>query len=256
MTRDEIKAALKNYSYSDYLALYHLYRDWLRKEKVEGTVCFPNSKGEIAVFQFRCNENISFNDVEVYNDLLVLMEVVDNSHGIKDYFFDVTVDPKSTKPGIAHTCAQIYRGNVGPHRGDPNRPCIRSDNGFGTWINRTDGNGNVIDINSSVEFTSAPGHFGINIHNANGALNSSLGCTIFQSEGAYQKIFRPAIVNCVNRGNIMVALIDEEDFDEILVGNSFESLDSDNTPTVDITDPVKDAGPAKLDGATPIITEE
>lgn len=215
MQRDKLKEILKNYTYSDYKNLYDKYRDWLVKEKVESSASFPNSPGEIAIFEFRCNEEISFNNVLFNNDLLVLMQVIDNSNGIKDHFFDVTTDPKNKKPGIAHTCEQIYRGNVGIHRGDPNRPCIRSDFGFGTWINRTDGKGNIIDINSSDKFTSAPLHCGINIHNG-GEHNTSLGCTMFASDSEYQEYFRAVITHCSNKNNVPVALINAEDFEDIL----------------------------------------
>lgn len=216
MNRDKIISLLHDYSYRDYKSLYEKYRVWLTKQKVEPSVIFPNSKSEIAVFQFRCNEPISFNDQERNNDLLVIMEIQDNMRAISDFFFDVTCDPCTTKPRIAHSCAQIYRGNVGPHRGDPNRPCIRSDYGFGTWYNRTDAKGDVIDINPDDNFTSVSGHIGINIHNANGAYNSSLGCTILSNEKEYQNIFRPVITGCSNKSNIPVILIDADDLEDIL----------------------------------------
>lgn len=216
MNRDKIKALLKDYTYSDYKSLHDKYRAWLTGEKVDPDTYFPNRAGEIAVFQFRCNEPISFNDEERNNDLLVLLELTDGEQSIRDYFLDTTCDPKAKAPGIAHTCAQIYRGNVGAHRGFIERTCIRSDFGLGTRYNRTDSEGEVKDLNPSDEFTSVYGHIGINIHNANGCYNSSLGCTIFSSEGAYQKIFKPVIKGCSNKSNIMVALIDADDFNDIL----------------------------------------
>ncbi len=206
---------LEKATYSDFLSLYDTYKSWLVKDKVEPSTHFPNSKNEIAVFQFRCNEPISFNDEQRNNDILCVMQIADNSHGIITHIFDVTCDPKSTKYRIAHSAAQIYRGNVGAHRGDSNRPCIRSDYGFGTWYFRTDEKGNIIDVNPSDRFESISGHIGINIHNANGCYNSSLGCTIFSSEKEYQKIFRDLITKCNNRSNIMVALIDAEDLEDI-----------------------------------------
>jgi hypothetical protein len=221
MQREKIKSILKDYTYTDYLNLFEKYKSFLVKDKVEPSVSFPNSAGEIAVFEFRCNEEVSFNDDVFNNDLLVLVQVVGNDLSISDHFFDVTTDPKSKKPGIAHTCAQIYRGNVGIHRGDPNRPCIRSDFGFGTWILRTDGKGNILDINSSDKFLSAPLHCGINIHNG-GERNTSLGCTMTAHDKEYQEIFRPIITHCANKNNIAVSLIDAADLDEIFGDNSAE----------------------------------
>jgi hypothetical protein len=216
MNRDKIKELLDTYSYSDYKMLFDKYSSWLTKKKIEPSVVFPNSMHEIAIFQFRCNESISFNDQLRNNDLLVLMKIVDNQKSIQDFMFDTTCDPCTTKPGIAHSAAQIYRGNVGPHRGDSNRPCIRSDYGFGTWYYRTNSKGDLIDLNPSDDFTSIAGHIGINIHNANGAYNSSLGCTIFNSDDAYQKVFRPLITGCSNKSNIPVVLIDAVDLEDIL----------------------------------------
>lgn len=216
MNRDKILELLDDYSYRDYKMLFENYKAWLTKEKTEPTVIFPNSINEIAVFQFRCNESIDFNDENRNNDLLVVMKVHDNMRSIQDFYFDTTCDPATTKPGIAHSAAQIYRGNVGPHRGDPDRPCIRSDYGFGTWYYRTDSKGEVIDLNPDENFTSIAGHIGINIHNANGAYNSSLGCTIFSKESGYQNVFRPLITGCYNKSNIPVVLIDAEDLEDIL----------------------------------------
>jgi hypothetical protein len=232
MERDKIKSRLKDYTLSDYEGLFDKYKDWLVPEKVEPDVEFPHMPGEIGVFQFRCNEPISFNNEQRNNDLLVIIKINEDG-SVKDEFFDVTCDPKDTKPGIAHSCAQIYRGNVGSHRGDPSRPCIRSDYGFGTWFNRTDANGEVKDLNPSPELTSIADHIGINIHNANGCYNSSLGCTILSSEGAYRKTFVPLITSCRNKLNIFVALIDVEDFEDIL-GIEKEEAET-ATPTTEET---------------------
>ncbi len=214
MKYEEIKALLKSYAPSDYRNLFDKYKNWLVEEKVEPSVKYPEQEGEIAVFQFRCNEEISFNNEIRNNDFLVVVQMT--GEGILDYFFDTTCDPKSKVNGIAHTCEQIYRGNVGAHRGDSNRPCIRSDFGFGTWYNRTDSSGNVKDLNPSDSFTSIAGHIGINIHNANGAYNSSLGCTIFSNESEYQNVFRKLIMLCANKKNIPVALINANDLEDVL----------------------------------------
>lgn len=216
MDRKTLIEILHSFSFSDYENLFNQYSNWLIKDKVEPSTKFLDTYGSLSAFVFRFNETISFNDIIRNNDLLVLMKVIDNERGIKDNFFDVTSDPCGKKFRIAHLCEQIYRGNVGFHRGDSNRPCIRSDNGFGTWYNRTDTESDIIDINPSDNYTSIAGHIGINIHNNNGAYNSSLGCVILSSENDYRKIFVPFITqNVTNRNNIPVCVINGEDWEDI-----------------------------------------
>lgn len=220
MTREQIKTILSNWNLSDFELFYKQYSAWLIKDKVALDCVFPVVKSSIMAVAVRCNETISFNDQLRNNDLLCLLQVADFDRGITTDFFDVTTDPCGRKSNIAHLCEQIYRGNIGFHRGDASRICIRSDFGAGTWINRTDENGEIIDLNTSEKFTSEPGHFGINIHNNNGFYNSSLGCIILSDETAYQRVFKPDLVNCThgamsNHSNIPVLVVNVDDFNDI-----------------------------------------
>lgn len=214
MRRDKIINILKNFKYSDYKKLFENYKDWLVDDKVAQSTGFPNSLDEIAVFVFRDNDSIDFNNIRRNNDLLVVLQIVDSIHSIKDEFIPCTADPYGQKEGIAHLCEQIYRGNVGLHRGIASRYCIRSDFDFGTWINRTDSKGKVIDKNISKNFTSYCGHFGINIHDSANLYNSSLGCVIIPSKNDYQ-IFRKMLLSAANPNNISVSVINYNDVKDI-----------------------------------------
>ena len=221
MNREQLKNILDCYTCTDFENLYNKYSNWLVKEKVEPNVMFPLTKGSLLVIAVRCNETISFNNDIRNNDFVLLMQLADHDRGIKTYFFDCTTDPCGRKDKIAHLCEQIYNGNIGFHHADPARICIRSDFGFGTWVNRTDGNGDVIDLNTDGRFTSEPGHFGINIHNNNGFYNSSLGCIILSNETEYKTAFKPVLEDCrdlplTNQKHIPVMVINAADFEDIL----------------------------------------
>lgn len=162
-------------------------------------------KNAIMVFVVRCNERISFNDVERNNDLLVIVEYISEDN-FNLYTFNVTADPKSQKPNIAHLIEQIYTGNIGLHRAILGRTCIRSDKGL--WYRRTDLNGKPYDPKF--------GQIGINLHNSAGFWNSSLGCVILESEDDYKNVFKPLLNRVSNRNNIPVAVINQDYFTEEL----------------------------------------
>lgn len=214
MDRTEILQKLKDFTLADYENLYSSYREWLVPEKVEASVHFPNCDDGIAAFIFRCNQPIDFNNIRRNNDLLIIVQR--KLLGFKVYSMVCTADPYGPKDHIAHLSAQIYRANRGLHRGIPGRICLRSDFGFGTWIQRTDSEGDVIDINpASDKFTSAPGHFGINIHDTGGYYNSSLGCVIIAYNQDYL-VFKSILENASNPSNVPVCVFDMEDLPEFL----------------------------------------
>lgn len=187
-------------------------------ERIEKSVIYPDAVNSLVVIEIRCNVDISFNDEIRNNDLLYLFRF-DESDRLTSFHFDCTTDPCTTKNRIAHTARQIYRGNVGNHKAINGRTCIRSDNGSGTWVRRTDTTGEVIPLDP--EHSDAElGHYGINIHDNGGFANSSLGCTIlaggnYLQPGPYRDIYKPLLLKCSNNNNIPVVLLDLEDVEDI-----------------------------------------
>jgi hypothetical protein len=166
---------------------------------------FPSIENEIAVFPIRLNERLSFNNTEgeFNNDLLFIMQYKGDDNKVNKLFFNVTTDPKSKQLNIAHLVEQIYRGDIGIHRGDSTRLCIRSD--YGTWFKRTDTLGN--------ETVEEFGCIGLNIHDNHGAYNSSLGCVILESEQQYINVYKPMLKTVVNKKSIPVCVLNGDIFD-------------------------------------------
>jgi len=162
-------------------------------------------KNAIMVFVIRCNERISFNDIERNNDLLVIAEYISEDN-FNVYTFNVTADPKSQNPNIAHLIEQIYTGNIRPHRWIAGRQAICSDKGC--WYRRTDKKGSAYDPKF--------GQIGINIHDTGGYFNSSLGCVILESDSEYKNVFKPLLKRCSNPNNIPCLIVNEDYFKDIL----------------------------------------
>ncbi len=214
-------------NYSGFKNLYNKYVDFFKNgftsdlsERVDPFVVYPAIKDAIIVFEVRCNEEISFNDEIRNNDILFVVEITDDEQSIVTHQFDCTTDPCSKKYNIAHTARQIYIGNIGIHRGIAERVCIRSDRGAGTWIRRTDAEGNVIPLNPQ-HADAICGHFGINIHDNGGFANSSMGCTIlaggdYEHPGPYRDEYKPLLKKTTNRSNIPVVLFDLEDVQDVI----------------------------------------
>jgi len=237
MTREQIIQIFNSWTYSGFRDFYERWADYLKYRfmddysyRIEPSIVYPAVKDSIMVFEVRCNEDISFNNQIRNNDLLLVAEVVDDASStlsIALHKFNCTTDPCSKKYRIAHTARQIYRGNVGIHRNNEGRLCIRSDHGFGTYIRRTDGDGEILKINGHVD--AYPDHVGINIHDNGGFANSSLGCTIlagadYLHPGPYRDEFKPLLVKCSNKENIPVALIDAEDVEDIIKWDAHKAI--------------------------------
>lgn len=227
MTRVENITIFNTYTFSDFKNLFNAYKDFFKNgyttdlsERVDSSIIYPEKKDSIIVFEIRCNDQISFNNEIRNNDLLFVIEIADDQQGIVLHQFDCTTDPCSPKYNIAHTARQIYRGNVGDHHAIEERKCIRSDNGQGTWVRRTDGNGEVLPLNPK-HSDAVLGHYGINIHDNGGFANSSMGCTIlagpdFQHHGPYLDEYKPLLLKAANKGNIPVILFDLEDVEDVI----------------------------------------
>ena len=198
MTRTELKNKFNQYKYSDFERLYTAFATYLKTDYVTFNHNFPSTIGNIVVFTIRENDYVSFNDLLRNNDLLVVIKLIEG--GIETYQFNCTTDPSTNKENIAHFCTQIYTGNVGFHRGNPFRRCIRSDNGC--WYFRSHVNGSTgIDIF---------GQIGLNIHDNNNFWNSSLGCTILESYQQAVDVYMPLIKSATNKNLIPVCQINQK----------------------------------------------
>lgn len=195
-------------SFEQYKLLESLYYDFRKSEDnyiaedVKKISSFTN--GEIAAFVIRMNKSNSFNDVETNNDLLVILENV-NDKNFNIFTFNVTADPKSNKPNIAHVLEQIYRGNIRNHRWIFGRIAICSDRGL--WYFRTKA-GKIIER--------LFGMIGINIHDNGGFFNSSLGCVILELMSQYKTVFKPLLQRATNKENVPVFIMNQYFFNKIL----------------------------------------
>lgn len=219
LTRAQLKKIFVKMNYAKYCVLTNAYIRWRMSQD---KFVFSSTKkleeferGDIAVFVIRRNKSNSFNDEDVdgdgkidwNNDLLVIYEHVSEDNA-NIYTFDVTADPKSNKANIAHLCEQIYRGNIGLHRGILGRVCIRSDRG--TWNFRTNTLKKIV--------TSFFGLIGINIHDTGGFWNTSLGCVILASMDDYKNVFKPLLKRAKNQNNIPVYVINQYFLQSVLPG--------------------------------------
>jgi len=199
MQREQVIQYFDSLNYSGFKKFYEDYENYLKSvdpARIEPSVKFPTRKGELLGIDVRMNDDISFNLGKDYNnDLFIVMEITDDEHSIITHFVKVTCDPCRMKEGIAHKARQIYRGNIGFHRGDSTRICIRSDFGFGTWERRTHADGSVIPLNPKHNDAVAQ-HCGDNHHESPFA-NSSLTCTIWD-EQQHTDIMEPLLTQALN----------------------------------------------------------
>ncbi len=222
--KQKITDYLNNVGYNGFKYLDTKFREYLKINWPDriANVEFPPNKGDIACFIPRANEEISFNNEIRNNEIEFVMEITDvddTSWSTLLHQYNVTADPSIPKNRIAHCAQQIYAGNIGYHRGDGARICIRSDKGL--WYYRTDSNENIIHLGKQVDNYAVFGAIGINNHNANGFKNSSEGCIIIASEheqDQYQDDFKPLLTKVKNNlntvhNNIPMYVIDEDFWD-------------------------------------------
>jgi len=204
--RKQIKDYILSYTrFELFKQLLYGYTNTYLDDDRDTSPIFTNKKNSILVFVIRCNERISFNDKERNNDLLVIAEYISEDN-FNVYTFNVTADPKSQKPNIAHLIEQVYTGNIRPHRWIAGRLAICSDKGC--WYKRTDSKGNPYDAKF--------GQIGLNIHDTGGYFNSSLGCVILESDSEYKNVFKPLLKRCSNASAIPVMVVNGDYFKEEL----------------------------------------
>jgi hypothetical protein len=208
---------LLNLSYDDYRAVFNKYYNELLTTKylTDPKIKWTEDPSTINVISIRCNDLFVTNDMVYDNDFLIVLENKPKEEAII-YVFITTIDPKTRRNNIANILYQFYFGNIRNHRGIPGRSAICQD--FCTvWVRRFT---KSISNSSNWLFIDEKGYFGIHIHDKNGCYNSSLGCTILDSQDAYTKYFKPLLDNIKHSHpqNIPVMVIHEQKFKEFLHG--------------------------------------
>lgn len=186
--------------------LFNIFNAGLMNTKYySAAVSYRTGSDLINVFIIRCNPIYVTNDIKRNNDWMFIIQnpgKLNSSH--KKYTFQVTIDPKIRKYGIANSLPQQYLGNIRNHRWIPGRPAICQDN-HKVWVRRYNKTG----------FYEEAGYFGINIHNNAGLFNSSLGCTILANENSYTQTFKP-LLNSLKKLNftneVPVTIMQDETF--------------------------------------------
>lgn len=192
--------------YSDYKNIFNHFISYAKENgRYYGNPKWQDADHTINVVGIRNNDEIDFNVKKYNNDKLFIIQNRPNDKWIL-HEYNVTVDPSTNKYRIAHLCEGAYESYVvRPHRWIPGRTALCQDAGE-VRIVRTDLRGGPI----VYEW----GYFGINIHNAGGFRNSSLGCTIYPDEHhqeikhillnakKYQKSFTYCLINYKTFNNI------------------------------------------------------
>jgi len=183
---------LRKIPYGVYKMMFNVYAAEL-PEKFNQSKTKWNDNG-LNVIVIRCNDIYVTNDMERNNDWLILF-----FEG-KEYIFQCTADPKYRRNKIANICEQVYFGNIRSHNFVFGRDAICQDN-CKVFVRRY--------INK--EWYEESGYFHINIHNANGFFNSSLGCVILADEKRFISTFRPLLREAKKVSNkIPVAVLNIE----------------------------------------------
>lgn len=184
--------------------VWETYRDLAKsRARMIGKPSYRLGAKEINVMSIRMNPEISFNEKQFfYNDLLIIQ-----IHASDEFFiFKVTTDPKGKVHKIAHLLEGIYASYKAnrPHRWVPGRTAIVQDRDS-VIIARTDSKGNTTIKENT-------GAFGINIHDSDKYLNSSMGCTVLEPDSIendfqFKKHFKPLILDISNKLSIDYAII-------------------------------------------------
>jgi len=184
-----IYETLNGLTYDDYKMIFEEHLEWAKdNDRGRGLPQWWNvGRNGLNIIGVRCNTEVDFNFGK-YNDYLVLIFNKDIT------ILNVTVDPGRNKNGIAHLRQGMWNSYViRPHRwakrsfpgiGEQYRWAICQDK-HTVQIVRTDGKGKVI--------SNERGMYGINIHDSGGYNDSSLGCTVIQSDTSYVDLYLPLL---------------------------------------------------------------
>jgi|GEM_PF-6889489 hypothetical protein len=178
------------------------------------------TEGDILALGVRGNAEVEFNDTsKFYNDLLIIYKHSLTIPAV--YLFKVTMDPKGRKSNIAHHLEGAYASYTAlrPHAWVPGRTAIVQDRDK-IFICRTSSTGEPLK-DSQGNIIIYKGKFGINIHDPSKYSNSSLGCTILQTDSEangyqFSKIFKPLVSSATNRKAIDYYVINWNTLESIL----------------------------------------
>lgn len=227
-----VKNHLKLFDNNNFKEVWNLYTKYCKAmSRIVGNVSFREGIGAINVMGIKKGSEISFNlPGAFYNDLLVVSKNIDN--GQEFYVYKVTMDPKSKKNKIAHLLLGMYDSyKIRPHRWISSRTAICQDRGV-VFLARTDREGKVINA------TPYSGFFGINIHDSDRYINTSLGCTVLEKDKEenrqhYKKSLKPLLKSISNSKDIVYAVTSLEVIERLFyalhVGEDLETLPMENS---------------------------
>jgi hypothetical protein len=212
----QIGNRLKLFQENNFENMWNLFVSYATKMKrVVGNVSFRKDVGNINVMGIRFNDEVSFNlGPTYYNDILIVSQNKTNALFPSFYIYKVTMDPKNKTDKIAHLLLGVYNSYVvRPHKWIPSRTALCQDIN-NVFIARTDAYGNVI---NAVPYS---GIFGINIHDAGGFINSSIGCTILERDSLdngyhYVKSFKPLLKTVSNKKDVVYCVTSIKLLEEI-----------------------------------------
>jgi hypothetical protein len=176
---ESLYKTLNKHKFFTSLVFHEVWRKYLiiaqNRNRVIGKPFLHLDDMSVNVMGIRNNQEIAFNDEQYCNDLLIIEQTQNKAHLF--YVFKVTMDPKAKRSKIAHLLEGVFASyKVRPHRWQPGRTAI-CQGPNDVLIARTDTDGNIIKT-----YSKQKGIFGINIHNAAGYRNSSLGCTVLEPD--------------------------------------------------------------------------
>jgi len=167
--------------------LHYLFSDSLKGTKYEKEVIFDINQKHINLFVIRNNDVYVTNDMIYDNDYVILTQngymKEDEGQAGSITILRATSDPKMRRQNIANVLEQQWYGNIREHRWMFGRLAICQDNDK-LWVRR---------YSSLTNYIEEYGYYTCNVHNKNGAKNSSLGCTILASDESYKKLFLPIL---------------------------------------------------------------
>lgn len=209
---DTLYKKLKKYNFFTSMVFHEVWRRYKLicrdRYRMIGIPKLQLDDMSVNLMGIRNNEEIAFNDDEYCNDLLIIEQTQKGSHLF--YVFKVTMDPKSKKHKIAHLLEGFYASyRVRPHRWQPGRTAI-CQGPNDVFVARTRTDGTIIDT-----YSKHRGIFGINIHNAAGYKNSSLGCTVLEPDSEennwhWRDHFKPLVKSISNKKLISYAVINQK----------------------------------------------